>query len=207
MSEEINYKGLLQQYCLGRYPSPPVYETSQVEVATVEGKAQWIVQIKYAKQTFETPCAIAGTKKQAEQEAAKLLMAEIESRQNAFLSGEDFPSDTDLSFPVAEIGDGAQETATPISVPSELVTTALQVASRQLSATSQPSRKGPYRQLPPANNAHQDFVRDVGRLTIQIVRSVVEASYESGKVDFGQSNLDEDSDSGMPSQVRSEQIG
>ena len=207
MSEEINYKGLLQQYCLGRYPSPPVYETSQVEVATVEGKAQWIVQIKYAKQTFETPCAIAGTKKQAEQEAAKLLMAEIESRQNAFLSGEDFPSDTDLSFPVAEIGDGAQETATPISVPSELVTTALQVASRQLSATSQPSRKGPYRQLPPVNNAHQDFVRDVGRLTIQIVRSVVEASYESGKVDFGQSNLDKDSDGGMTPQVCSEQIG
>ena len=207
MSEEINYKGLLQQYCLGRYPSPPVYETSQAEVAAVEGKAQWMVQIKYAKQTFETPCAIAGTKKQAEQEAAKLLMAEIESRQNAFLSGEDFPGDTDLSFPAAEIDDGAQETATPISVPSELVTTALQVASRQLSATSQPSRKGPYRQLPPANNAHQDFVRDVGRLTIQIVRSVVEASYESGKVDFGQSNLDEDSDSGMPSQVRSEQIG
>ena len=55
MSEEINYKGLLQQYCLGRYPSPPVYETSQAEVAAVEGKAQWIVQIKYAKQTFETP--------------------------------------------------------------------------------------------------------------------------------------------------------
>lgn len=207
MSEEINYKGLLQQYCLGRYPSPPVYETSQVEVATVEGKAQWIVQIKYAKQTFETPCAIAGTKKQAEQEAAKLLMAEIESRQNAFLSGEDFPSDTDQSFPAAKIDDGSQETTAPISVPSELVTTALQVASRQLSATSQPSRKGPYRQLPPVNNAHQDFVRDVGRLTIQIVRSVVEASYESGKVDFGQSNLDEDSDSGMPSQVRSEQIG
>ena len=132
MSEEINYKGLLQQYCLGRHPSPPVYETSQAEVATVEGKAQWMVQIKYAKQTFETPYAIAGTKKQAEQEAAKLLMTEIESRQNAFLSGEDFPLDTDQSFPAAEIGDGAQEAAIPISVPSELVTTALQVASQQL---------------------------------------------------------------------------
>ena len=207
MSEEINYKGLLQQYCLGRYPSPPIYETSQAEIATAEGKTQWMVQIKYAKQTFETPYALAGTKKQAEQEAAKLLMAEIESKQNAFLSGEDFPSDTDQSFPAAKIDDGSQEPAAPISVPSELVTTALQVASQQLLATSQPSRKGHYRQLSPANNVHQDFVRDVGRLTIQIVRSVVEASYESGKVDFGQSNLDKDSDGGMTPQVCSEQIG
>jgi len=207
MSEEINYKGLLQQYCLGRYPSPPIYETRPAEIATVEGKTQWMVQIKYAKQTFETPYAIAGTKKQAEQEAAKLLMAEIESKQNAFLSGEDFPLDTDQSFPAAKVDDGSQEVTAPISVPSELVTTALQVASQQLLATSQPSRKGPYRQLSPANNVHQNFVRDVGRLTIQIVRSVVEASYESGKVDFGQSNLDEDSDAGMSPQVCSEQIG
>ena len=153
MSEEINYKGLLQQYCLGRYPSPPIYETSPAEIATVEGKTQWMVQIKYAKQTFETPHAIAGTKKQAEQEAAKLLMAEIESKQNAFLSGEDFPLDTDQSFPAAQVDDGSQEVAAPISVPSELVTTALQVASQQLLATSQPSRKGPYRQLSPANKS------------------------------------------------------
>ena len=75
MSEEINYKGLLQQYCLGRYPSPPIYETSPAEIATVEGKTQWMVQIKYAKQTFETPHAIAGTKKQAEQEARALQQA------------------------------------------------------------------------------------------------------------------------------------
>ena len=143
MSEEINYKGLLQQYCLGRYPSPPIYETSPAEIVTVEGKTQWMVQIKYAKQTFETPYAIAGTKKQAEQEAAKLLMAEIESKQNAFLSGEDFPLDTDQSFPAAQVDDGSQEVAAPISVPSELVTTALQVASQQLLATSQPSRKRP----------------------------------------------------------------
>ncbi len=45
MSEEIqqiNYKGLLQQYCLLRYLSPPVYETRKITVEN-DNLPQWMV--------------------------------------------------------------------------------------------------------------------------------------------------------------------
>ena len=49
MSEEIqqtNYKGLLQQYCLVRYPSPPVYETRQVSSIDDGRPPKWLVNIQ-----------------------------------------------------------------------------------------------------------------------------------------------------------------
>ena len=175
--QQINYKGLLQQYCLLRYPSPPVYETRKITVEN-DNLPQWMVSIQCAKDTFETSKPISGSKKHAEQEAAKQLMEKLESKQTEFLAGNQLPNRSNETTSEATIE------KTPISVPPELVSTALQVASQQLSASSN-IRQGPYRQT-----KNDDFVKLIGQLTIKIIHSVVEAAEEKNGVDFGQRRLD-----------------
>ena len=180
MSEEIqqtNYKGLLQQYCLVRYPSPPVYETRQVS-STDDGRPpKWLVSIQYSKEVFEVSKPIEGNKKYAEQEAARQLMEKLDSKQTEFLAGKETPNIQEESS-VRPISEGP-----PISVPSEIVAAALQIASQRLYALSN-TRQGSYRR-----SNHDDFTKQIGELTIKIVRSIVDAAGEKNQVDFGQKTL------------------
>ena len=180
MSEEIqqtNYKGLLQQYCLVRYPSPPVYETRQVSSIDGGRPPKWLVSIQYSKEVFEISKPIEGSKKYAEQEAARQLMEKLESKQTEFLAGEKIQNSQDESSvqPVSE--------EPPISVPSEIVAAALEIASQRLHSLPN-TRHGSYRR-----SNHDDFTKQIGELTIKIVRSIVEAAGEKNQVDFGQKTL------------------
>ena len=187
MSETIsnstieNYKGILQQYCQKRALGNLTYETDQRGTAN---EPSWIVTVKYGDTTYTTPTPIRGSKRGAEQFAAKQILEQIEGHQEAFIAGH-FESQTDQSKSIesTELHQELTEVSTPgpLYVPTELVTTALGIANHRLAGLQRGTR---YRDSVESKHSNQAFARNLANLTMQIVREISDAAGASG-VKFG----------------------
>ena len=81
-----NYKGILIQYCQKRGLPGPIYtETRSGELS----KPSWKVTVRYGDWVYEMPEPVQGPKKLAHQIASKRALAEIDSRREKFLAGEE----------------------------------------------------------------------------------------------------------------------
>ena len=156
-----NYKGLLIQYCQERGLQQPKYTETQQGPSDAP---RWQVTVSYGGNVHETPEPIPGSKKFAHQIASQQVLAEINSRRESFLAGE-----TDGTIPVPASQENGAPAAVPFEVPMSLVSSALTIASERLT-TSQPSR---YRMLTDA-----EFSEKLSKLTLQIVRSLLEKAEE-----------------------------
>ena len=187
MSEAIsnttveNYKGILQQYCQKRALEDLIYEIDQ---QGTPNEPSWIVTVKYGETTYTTPAPIRGSKRWAEQVAAKQALEQIESCQEAFLAG--------CSEPRSHQGDSLETTETheqstevsspePLYVPTELVTTALGIANHRLAGLQRGTR---YRDSVESKQGNQAFAQNLAELTMQIVREIANAA-EASDVKFG----------------------
>jgi hypothetical protein len=178
-----NYKGILQQYCHARNLRDPGYEIIQ------QGRPDaptWMVTVKYGQSTYTTPEPIQGSKKLAEQMAAKRILEAIESRQEAFLAGKPLDETIDSAEShevVAEVllTENESPSAEPLYVPVELVTTALGIANHRLSTSRGGTR---YREPMESKQASQAFAQNLADLTMRIVREVTTAA-EKANIKFG----------------------
>ena len=83
-SDDQNYKGLLQQYCQLRGVDPPTYGATQCGSSH---QPSWLVTVEYGDESYKTPAPVVGSRKMAEQIAAKQIIKEIDITQEAFLAG------------------------------------------------------------------------------------------------------------------------
>ena len=176
-----NYKGVLQQYCQKRALGVLTYETDQ---QGTPNEPSWIVIVKYGETTCTTPAPIRGSKRWAEQMAAKQVLEQIESHQEAFLAGSSEPRSHQMdSVETTETHEQSTEVSSPDSlyVPTELVTTALGVANHRLAGLQRGTR---YRDSVESKQSNQVFAQSLAELTVQIVREVASAAEVAG-VKFG----------------------
>ena len=176
-----NYKGLLQQYCQKRAIGDLIYQTDQRGAAN---EPSWIVTIKYGETTYTTPVPIPGSKRWAEKMAAKQVLEQIESHQEAFLAGgSESQSPRDDSVETAEMQEQATEVSSPVPlyVPTDLVTTALGIANHRLAGLQRGTR---YRDSVESKQGNQMFAQHLAELTMQIVREVAHTAEVAG-VKFG----------------------
>lgn len=187
MSEAVSstmvedYKGILQQYCQKRALGHLTYETDQ---QGTPNEPSWIVTIKYGETTYTTPEAIRGAKRWAEKMAAKQVLEQIESHQEAFLAGgSESRSHLNDSVETPKMQVESTEVSSPgtLYVPTELVTTALGIANHRLAGLQRGTR---YRDSVESKQGNQAFAKHLAELTIQIVREVANAAETSG-VKFG----------------------
>ena len=159
MPDEVseNYKGLLIQYCQERGLQQPTYTEIQQGPADAP---RWQVTVSYGDHVHETPEPVPGSKRFAHQIASQQILAEINSRRENFLAG-----DSAGTVPVPASQENGAAAAVPLEVPMPLMSSALAIANERLT-TSQPSR---YRTLTDA-----EFSEKLSKLTLQIVRSLVE---------------------------------
>ena len=172
-----NYKGILQQYCQKRALGDLIYETNQ---QGTPNEPSWIVTVKYGETTYTTPAPIRGSKRLAEKIAAKQILEQIESHQETFLAGSsESRSHQDDSFETTEMPEQSTEVSSPdpLSVPTELVTTALGIANHRLAGSQRGTR---YRDSVESKQGHQAFAQHLAELTMQIVREVANAADASG---------------------------
>ena len=185
-----NYKGILQQYCQKRALGHLTYETDQ---QGTPNEPSWVVTVKYGETTYTTPIAIPGSKRWAEKMAAKQVLEQIESHQEAFLAGcSESGSHRSDTIETTEMREDSTEVSSPdpLYVPTELVTTALGIANHRLAG---PQRGTRYRDSVESKQGNQAFAHHLAELTIQIVREVANAAETAG-VKFGdtsQSKSDE----------------
>ena len=184
-----NYKGLLQQYCQQRALGDLIYETDQQGTSN---EPSWTVTVKYGETTYTTPAPIRGSKRWAEKMAAKQVLEQIESHQEAFLAGN--------SVDAAETHKQAKEVSPPepLYVPTELVTTALGIANHRLAGLQRGTR---YRDSAESKQGNQAFAQHLAELTMQIVREVATAAEASG-VKFGDKSQPESDEVGSISKGR-----
>ena len=176
-----NYKGLLQHYCQKRALGDLIYHTDQQGTAN---EPSWIVTVKYGATTYTTPAPIRGSKRWAEKMAAKQVLEQIESRQEAFLAGGSEPrSYRGDSVEATEPQEQAPEVSSPdpLYVPTELVTTALGIANHRLAGLQRGTR---YRDSVESKQGNKMFAEHLAELTMQIVREVADAAEIAG-VKFG----------------------
>ena len=181
-----NYKGNLQQYCQQKGLEPPDYQTNQVGSPN---DPSWIVTVKWGNQEHTTPEPIAGSKKTAEQVAAEQALAEIEepdneheAKQEAYLApnGETVVADALDGVGVeteATLEDSEMPTGEPITVPVELVTTALGIANHRLTELKrdqrpQRTRGDSRRSYTGSASTTEDFPKQLAQLTMEIVLHV-----------------------------------
>lgn len=167
-----NFKGILQQYCQQRALGNLIYETDQ---QGTPNEPSWIVTVKYGETTYTTPTPIPGSKRWAEKMAAKQVLEQIESHQEAFLAGDSIGT-TDIQRELTEVS-----SPEPLYVPTELVTTALGIANHRLSGQQRGTR---YRDSAPAKQGNETFAQHLADLTVQIVREVANAAETAG-IKFG----------------------
>ena len=193
MSEAIsntaveNYKGILQQYCQKRALGDLTYETNQ---QGTPNEPSWIVTVKYGETTYTTPAPIRGSKRWAEQMAAKQALEQIESRQEAFLAGcSESRSHQGDAVETTEMHEQSTEVSSPepLYVPTELVTTALGIANHRLAGLQRGTR---YRDSVESKQGNQAFAQNLADLAMQIVREVANAAEVSG-VKFGDTSQPE----------------
>ena len=176
-----NYKGVLQQYCQKRALGVLTYETDQ---QGTPNEPSWIVIVKYGETTCTTPAPIRGSKRWAEQMAAKQVLEQIESHQEAFLAGSSEPRSHQMdSVETTETHEQSTEVSSldSLYVPTELVTTALGVANHRLAGLQRGTR---YRDSVESKQSNQVFAQSLAELTVQIVREVASAAEVAG-VKFG----------------------
>lgn len=187
MSEAVNdttvenYKGILQQYCQKRALGNLTYETDQ---QGTPNEPSWIVTVEYGETTYTTPAPIPGSKRWAEQTAAKQVLEQIESHQEAFLAGRFEPRlHQGNSVETTETHEQSTEVSSPDSlyVPTELVTTALGIANHRLAGSQRGTR---YRDSVESKQGNEAFAQQLADLTMQIVCEVANAAETSG-VKFG----------------------
>ena len=187
MSEPVSntmvedYKGILQQYCQKRALGHLTYETDR---QGTPNEPSWVVTVKYGEATYTTPIAIPGSKRWAEKMAAKQVLEQIESRQEAFLAGcSESGSHGSDTIETTEMQKQSTEVSSPdsVNVPTELVTTALGIANHRLAGLQRGTR---YRDSVESKQGNQAFAQHLAELTIQIVREVAHAAETSG-VKFG----------------------
>ncbi len=182
-----NYKGLLQQYCQRRALGDLIYETDQ---QGTPNEPSWTVTVKYGETTYTTPAPIRGSKRWAEKIAAKQVLEQIESHQEAFLAGRsDSQSHRIDSVVTLEMQEQPTEVSSPDSlyVPIELVTTALGIANHRLAGLQRGTR---YRDSAESNRGNEVFAQHLAELTMQIVREIAAAAEASG-VKFGDTSQPE----------------
>ena len=140
-----NYKGMLQQYCHMRNLENPSYLVARCGPAN---EPSWRVEVNYGPFSYATPDPLQGTKRFAEQMAAKQVLESIKQRQEGFLAGKPLPKDAielENSSDVAGSIELQSRTRTlcprvsdsiPVEAPIELITSALSVASERLTGVS-----------------------------------------------------------------------
>lgn len=167
-----NFKGILQQYCQQRALGDLTYETDQ---QGTPNEPSWIVTVKYGVATYTTPTPIRGSKRWAEKMAAKQVLEQIESHQEAFLAGNSNGT-TEVQAKSTELSPPE-----PLHVPTELVTTALGIANHRLNGQQRGAR---YRDSVQSKQGNQVFAQNLADLTLKIVREVANAADAAG-VKFG----------------------
>ena len=195
-----NYKGLLQQYCQQRALGDLIYETDQQGTSNAPS---WIVTVKYGETTYTTPVPIRGSKRWAEKMAAKQVLEQIESHQEAFLAGRSkSQSHRADSVETAEMQEQSTEVSSPdpLYVPTELVTTALGIANHRLAGLQRGTR---YRDSAESKQGNRAFAQQLADLTMQIVREIANAAEVSG-VKFGDTSQPESDESGSMLKERNE---
>ena len=195
-----NYKGLLQHYCQKRALGDLIYHTDQRGTAN---EPSWIVTVKYGETTYTTAAPIRGSKRWAEQMAAKQVLEQIESHQETFLAGgSESQSHRGDSVEIAEMQEQATEASSPdpLYVPTELVTTALGIANHRLAGLQRGTR---YRDSVESKRGNQAFAQHLAELTMQIVREVANAA-EAADVKFGDTSQPESDDFGSMSKERNQ---
>ena len=182
-----NYKGILQQYCQKWALGDLTYETDR---QGAPNDPSWVVTVKYGETTYTTPAPIRGSKRWAQKMAAKQVLEQIESHQEAFLTGS---SESRLhqgdSVETSEIQEQSTIVSSPdlLCVPTELVTTALGIANHRLAGQQRGTR---YRDSVESKRGNQAFAQHLAELTMQIVREVADAAEGSG-VKFGNTSQTE----------------
>ena len=193
-----NYKGLLQQYCQKRGLGDLTYEADQ---QGTPNEPSWVVTVKYGETTYTTPSPIRGSKRWAEKVAAKQVLEQIESHQEAFLAGS---SQSRLHQDDSAVTTEMQQQSTevtlpdPLYVPTELVTTVLGIANHRLAGMQRGTR---YRDSVDSKRGNQAFAQHLAELTMQIVREVANAADTSG-VKFGDTSQPEPDEFGSMSKER-----
>ena len=163
-----NYKGILQQYCQKRALGDLIYETDRQGTSD---EPSWIVTVKYGETSYTTPAPIYGSKRLAEKIAAKQVLEQIESHQEAFLVSD--------SVDTSETDEQSTEVSSIelLYVPTELVTAALGIANHRLAGQQRGTR---YRDSVDSKRSNQAFAQNLADLTMQIVREVAGAAEVSG---------------------------
>ena len=136
-----NYKGLLQEYCHVRNLGDPSYEVTQFGSPN---EPSWGVEVRYGGARHSTPEPLRGSKRFAEQIAAKQVLEILKSRQEAFLAGkslENNSSDAVEFTSKLHSNPGEEANLPPIDAPVELVATALSVASQRMAGASRRGAK------------------------------------------------------------------
>ena len=193
-----NYKGILQQYCQKWALRDLTYETDQ---QGTPNEPSWVVTVKFGDTTYTTPAPIRGSKRWAEQMAAKQLLEQMESHQEAFLAGCPEPrSHQGDSVKTPEMQAPSREVSSPdpLNVPTELVTTALGIANHRLAGQQRGTR---YRDSLESKRGNQAFAQHLAELTMQIVREIANAAEASG-VKFGDTSKPESDEFGNMSKER-----
>ena len=176
-----NYKGLLQEYCHVRNLGDPSYEVTQFGSPN---EPSWGVEVKYGGTRHTTPEPLRGSKRLAEQIAAKQVLEILESRQKAFLAGEPMEKNSsDAAEFTSETHSNTGEEAhlPPIDAPVELVATALTAASQRMAGASRRGAK--YRESSDSIRDNEIYARNLAELTMQIVRELMSTA-ESNNVRF-----------------------
>ena len=166
-----NYKGLLQEYCHVRNLGDPSYEVTQFGNPN---EPSWGVEVRYGQTRHSTPEPLRGSKRFAEQIAAKQVLEILELRQEAFLAGKSLGNEFSdaLEFtPELRSNPGEEADPPPIDAPVEVVTTALTVASQRMAGASRRGAK--YRESPDSRRDNEIYTRNLAELTVQIVRELV----------------------------------
>lgn len=161
-----NYKGIFQEYCSARNLGDPVYEST---LHGYEREPVWSVTIRYGQSVYTTPNPVCGAKRFAEQIAARQLLEQIESRQEAFLAGESFDQ-----LPDSEASHTHQLAASdsePMHVSIELITTALEIVNNRLAESGQSAT---LRQASDVEQSNKVFAQDLANLTMAVVRQLAE---------------------------------
>ena len=178
-SIDENYKGLLQEYCHVRNLGDPSYEVTQFGSPN---EPSWGVEVRYGGARHSTPEPLRGSKRLAEQIAARQVLEILESRQEAFLAGdslEDNESATAAFTHEAQSNSIEEAALPPIDAPVELVATALTVASQRMAGVSRRGAK--YRESSDSRKDNELYARNLAELTVQIVRELTAAA-ESNNV-------------------------
>ena len=171
-------KSLLAEYCQRRRLDVPTYTSENVGPTN---EPSWTVTVGWGDQEYITPEPIDGTKKAAEQEAARQVLEMIEEKQQAHTQTTEDHSEAFLSGGFAQaLGQseqGSQPTpmhgTDPITVPIEMLTAALGIANHRWGERKRAWERN--RQRQPYTGSVEtaaQYAKEVAQLAVEIVREL-----------------------------------